>query len=441
MVIGEKTGLGIHLPKAAHEGASPIYMLFLLSSVNFLNALDKLIMSVLVEPVKAEFGLSDSAIGMLAGLSVAVSTSIAMIPLGILADRTNRRNLIAVCLALWSTATALGGAAHTYLQLLLTRILVGVGEAGGGPPSLSMISDIFPKDRRATALSVFYMAAPVGGIAALGAGGWIGGHYGWRATLIAAAAPGLVIALILFLTGTEPARGRLDLREADSPAGLFRALRHIVGCRSLMHLFAGITLASLVLSAMAVWAPAFYIRTHALPVEQAGAVLAMVQATGLIGPIVSAAVADRLAARDQRWWCWISATGVGFGSLALVVFLSVPDFRAALLFNCVFTITMSIWFGPCYATVQSLTPPSLRATVTAVLYVVANIIGFGLGVQFVGAISDVLAPHAGHDSLRYSLILLGLFGGWAGGHLIFASLTIRQDLFANVDEARASSLK
>jgi MFS family permease len=414
----------------AEKGASAIYMLCLLSAVNFLNALDKLILSVLVEPIKAEFALSDSELGILTGFALAVSTAAAMVPVGILADRTNRRNLVASCLIAWSSVTALGGFVHTYLQLLATRIVVGIGEAGGGPPSLSMLSDIFPKSKRATAVSVFYMSAPIGGMMALAGGGWIAAHYGWRTTLVAAGLAGILIALLLVCTGSEPSRGELDTdtTQTDLKPNWSNALRCILRSRSLLHLLAGIALVAFATSGMATWAPAYFMRSHEMSLERVGMVLALVQATGLIGPILAAAFADRLAAKDQRWWCWIVAIGVTAGGFALAVSTLVAGVDLALLFYCTYMVAVSIWYGPSYGTVQSLVPANMRATVTATFYTVGNVVGFGMGTQSVGVVSDLLVPYAGPDSLRYALAMLALVCLWAGLHFMLAARSVRQDL-------------
>ena len=300
---------------------SATYMLLLLSGVSFLNAVDKLILAILVEPVKTEFGLSDGQMGMLTGLAISVSTAIAMIPVGMLADKTNRRNLVAICLLIWSSLTALGGMAQSYLQLLVSRMLVGFGEAGGGPPALSIISDLFPRAKRATALSIFYVAAPIGHMTALAAGGWIADHYGWRATLVAAGAPGVLLATLLFCTGSEPVRGASDIDKTPTGgAGLSEALRYILSCRSLLHLGAGITLVSFALSGLGIWAPAYLVRSHGMPLQQVGPILAVVQGAAVVGPILGATFADRLAAKDRRWWCWIVAIGVGCGAAVLPAF-------------------------------------------------------------------------------------------------------------------------
>lgn len=409
------------------------YLLFILALVNLFNALDKMILSMLIEPIKAEFVLNDTQIGLLAGLSLAFFNAVAMVPLGMLADRTNRRNLIAFCLTIWSAATALGGMASSYVQLLLSRIVVGIGEAGGGPPSLSMISDSFPRERRATALSFFYITAPLGGVLALAVGGWIASHYGWRATLLAAGIPGIVLATILFLTVKEPVRGAYESNQAETvqKASFKETLAYIIRCKSLRHLAIGITLISFVLSALNSWSPAYLIRSHGMTLSQIGFLLALVHATGLLGPLIGGALSDRLAKDDQRWWCWIVAIGTSLAGLSIIGFTLSESGYAALAFNGLFTLAISVWYGPSYGTVQSLAPPHMRATITATLYMSGNIIGFGIGTQTIGLLSDYLSPDKGTESLRYALMLLILVAAWSALHFTLAARTLRRDLANN----------
>jgi len=422
-------------PAAQAPKPYAFYLLFLLALVNLLNVFDKLILSMALEPIKQEFSLSDGQMGLIAGLSLALFNAIAMVPIGMLADRTNRRNLISVCLAIWSLATACGGMASTWIQLLLTRIVVGIGEAGGGPPSLSMISDTFPQEKRATVLSIFSLTTAMGGMLALALGGWMVSHYGWRMTLIAAGAPGLVLSLLLFLTVKEPARaGRhaADACPADRP-GLKRVFGYFWTCRSLRHIGLGIMLIAFVISAIAAWTPAYLMRTFDVPLGQVGFMLGGASLVALVGAPLGGVLADRLARRDRRWWCWIVAITVGSGGLFLLGFTSASTTAAAIGFFAAYTFVIAVWYGPSYGMVQTLVVPQMRATMTAICYMGGNVIGFGLGTQSIGLLSDALRPVAGAESLRYAMMILIAVAGWAVFHFIMAARTLREDL-ATVDE-------
>ena len=409
------------------------YMLFVLSLVNMFNALDKVILSMLVEPIKHEFHLSDTQMGLIAGLALAIFNAGAMVPVGMLADRVNRRNLISVCLCIWSAATALGGLATHWVQLLLSRIVVGAGEAGGGPPSLSMIADRFPPEKRTTAASLFYVTASIGGTLAVGVGGWIATHYGWRTTLIAAGVPGLALAALLFLTVREPQRGQFDQQRTETRASFGEVLRYMLARRSLFHLGVAICLVSFVISAIGTWAPAFFVRTHGLKLDQIGFFLSAAHVVGFFGAIGGGMLADRLALRDKRWWCWLVAIGLGCTALSILAFTMATSQTATLLAFALYTLAISFWYGPSYGTVQSLVRPHMRSTATAMLYMGGNIIGYGLGTQSVGLLSDAFKTSLGGDALRFALMPLIGVAVWAMCHFLIAARSLRHD-FAAVQE-------
>lgn len=406
------------------------YMLFVLALVNMFNALDKVILSMLVEPIKQEFQLSDGQMGLIAGLALAIFNAGAMVPVGILADRINRRNLICVCLCIWSAATALGGTVANWWQLLLTRIVVGAGEAGGGPPSLSMIADRFPPEKRSTAASLFYVTAPVGSILAVGVGGWIAMHYGWRMTLVMAGIPGVFLALILLLTVREPQREGSGAAASQVRSTFRDTIAFMWRSRSLFHLGIAICLVSFVISAISAWTPAYLIRSHGMRLDQIGFFLSIAHFAALLGAVGGGMLSDRLASRDKRWWCWLVAIGVGLAGLSLIGFTMAQTVVGALVFFGIYTLAISFWFGPSYGTVQSLVGSHMRSTTTAILYMGGNIIGYGLGTQTVGLLSDAFAPGMGPDALRYALMLLIGVALWAVVHFTIAARSLRADLAA-----------
>lgn len=412
--------------------ASAWYMLFILALVNMFNALDKVILSMLVQPIKEEFGLSDGQMGLIAGLSLTIFNAAAMVPMGMLADRVNRRNLISLCLCIWSAATALGGLATNWIQLLASRIVVGAGEAGGGPPSLSMIADRFPPEKRTTAASLFYVTASIGGTLAVGVGGWIATHYGWRITLLVAGCPGILLAAVLWLTVKEPRRGGLDGQYPKPTES--SSLRTVLGImwrkRSLLNIAVGICLVSFVISAVAIWTPAYLVRSHAMPLDQIGYFLSIAHLAGFAGSIGGGMLADRLAQRDQQWWCWMVAIGLGFAALSLIGFTTADSKNGMFLSFVLYTLAVSFWYGPSYGTVQSLVRPHMRSTATAILYMGGNIIGYGLGSQSVGLLSDMLNASAGADALRYALMPLVGVAVWATAHFLIAARSLRSDLSA-----------
>jgi MFS family permease len=215
---------------------APRYTLFILMLTYSCNVMDRNILTMVLEPIRHEFALSDTQLGLLSGLSFAIFYAVAGLPLGLAADRLNRRNLIFVCLTLWSGMTALCGMAGSFVQLLVARIGVGVGEAGGGPPAMAMISDLFSAKRRATAISAFYLASPLGSLVSFAGGGWLAQHYGWRTAFYAAGVPGLILAAVLILTVREPPRGLSDVKSEATPAAAHKPSLRRLGRRYLVGL-------------------------------------------------------------------------------------------------------------------------------------------------------------------------------------------------------------
>ena len=411
-------------------GRREYYILLMLGLAYGFNTLDRVVMSVLIEPLKAEFAISDTQIGLLTGFAFALFNGLAVIPLGILADRVSRKNVLSACFATWSAMTAMGGLAQSFVQLMLLRITVGASEAGCSSPSLSMIADSFPPARRATATSVFYIFAPIGGMVALAVGGWLVGHYGWRITLLAAGLPGMLVAALVFFTVTEPKRGRYDApRPKMQKRASFRdALRSITQCPALLHLVIGITLIAFFVSAITTWKIPFFLRSYGLSIQQVGPVLAILELAAIIGPLLGGALSDSLALRDKRWWCWFVAISLAVGATANLVLTGTNGLFSAIASLAIYTLALSLWFGPSYSLVQSLAPSHVRTTILATLALLTNVVGFGLGTQVMGILSDLLAPTFGHESLRYALMTLTVVGFWGAFHFILASRTLVADL-------------
>jgi MFS family permease len=403
-------------------------MLAMLTAVGACSMADRTILSTLLEPIKHEFALKDAQLGLVAGLGFAVAHALVAVPLGRLADRTNRRNLIAACLLFWTAMTALCGTAGSFVALLLARMGVGAGEAGGQAASLSVVSDLYPEDRRATAVSIYYLSSPIGVMLAGSVGGVVAAAHGWRAALFVAAAPGAVMAVLLALLGREPPREGV----ANAPAGPAVPLREVLGFihsqRSLMHLLAGLAVLSFTLSGLGSFAFSFFVRYHHLSLKVLGPIIGLTSgAVGVAVLLASGVTADRLAQRDARWRLWMLAVTVVVVTPFVVASFLLPG-PAALPLYLMNLILMNVWTGPALATSQSLTPPSMRGTVAAVVFVIIGFLGYGLGPLIVGALSDALVSVAGRDSLRWSLILAASLNFWGATHLVLATRTLREEL-------------
>jgi len=413
------------------------YLLVLLALLNVLLVLDKIVLSVLIEPIRAEFGLSDSQLGALMGLVYAVFMGTAGLPLGVLADRKNRRNLAAICVAAWSAMTMACAMAQNLWHLILARIGVGIGEAGGGPAAVSMIADTFEPRRRATAMSVFASGTQIAALVNLTFATHIAHAYGWRTALIAVAIPGFVLALLLVFTTREPMRGLADIgRQSRTDAPSVReTASYIWRQRSLRHLLIGATLCYIVVAGMGSWHFTFLIRSHGLRLHEVGPFLGIgIAALGIVANLSTGALSDFLGARDDRYRTWLIAIGalaaLAIGSWSILT----TNPNAALAGVIIFAATIMFWFPTVAALSQSLVEVRMRSTIAGLLFLLSNLIGYGIGPLLVGSLSDALAPAFAGESLRIAMLcLLGLIG-WGALHFFLAS----KDLRKNLSKAKAS---
>ncbi|HEY3696671.1 MFS transporter [Phenylobacterium sp.] len=404
-------------------------MLALLTMVGFCGAIDRSIISTVLEPIKHEFGLSDSQLGMASGLAFAVAHAVVAIPLGMLADRVNRRKLIAVCLVGWSAMTALCGLGQNFAQLILARMGVGAGEAGGQAATLSTISDLFPAEKRATAISIYYLSGPFGLMFAGGVGGLTAATYGWRAAMLVAAAPGVVLALLLLLVGKDtPREGSPRLAPRSDAPGLGKALRFIASQRSLLHLMAALAIITLVVTGQGAFGYAFFMRYHHMDLRELGPLLGVSSgAIGLASILTAGLISDRLGRRDPRLRLWVVVATLVAGTPIVMTSYVIPG-PLALPLYLTHVLLLSVWLGPGIATAQNLAQPRIRSTVASIVYVVNGLIGFGLGPVVVGALSDGLAAQLGAGSLRAALLVVTALGFWAALHFHLATRSLTADL-------------
>jgi MFS family permease len=402
-------------------------MLVMMTLVAACSQLDRSIIGLVLEPIRMEFHLSDAQLGLVVGLAFAIAYGSVSLPLGRLADRVNRRNLIAGCLLVWSAMTAMSGFAGNFVQLLLARVGVGAGEAGGQSAGLSVVSDLYPAQRRATAIAIFYLASPVGAVVAGTLAGPVTAAYGWRAAMLIASVPGLVMTVSLFLFGREPPREAIRATTSVATPSFSEVLRFVRGQRALLHLFAGLTLISFTLAGLHSFSVSFFIRYHHMTQREMGAIFGFAGAVSAFIMLGSGMLADRLGRRDPRWRLWLIVPVQIVNTLLLLTAytaggsLALPAFVVAFLFG-------QVWIGPGLATAQTLTPARMRATNAAVLFLLSNLLGFGFGPFLLGALSDTLAAYAGRDGLRWSLIVVSLLNVWAALHVFLATRTLTADL-------------
>ncbi|MBP6701835.1 MAG: MFS transporter, partial [Halioglobus sp.] len=275
------------------------YALVILTIVYSFNFIDRQLLAILQESVKADLGLSDSQLGLLTGFAFAVFYVTAGIPIARWADRANRRDIVALSLFLWSFMTAISGFVQNYTQLLLARIGVGVGEAGGSPPSHSMISDIFPPTERATALGFYSMGVSIGILFGFLAGGWLNEYFGWRVAFVVVGAPGILLAIILRMTLAEPVRGLNEQRMVSNvPVPLLQVLALLWSRRAFRHMAFAAALNAFAGYSTSNWTASFMIRSHGMSTGELGTWLALtIGLGGAIGVFCGGLLADRLARR------------------------------------------------------------------------------------------------------------------------------------------------
>lgn len=401
------------------------YALVILTITYVFNFVDRQLLAILLEPIKTEFGASDSAMGLLYGLAFSLFYATLAIPVARLADKSNRRNILAIAAALWSAMTVACGFAANFWQMLGLRIGVAVGEAGGVPPSQSMVNDLYPPEQRARAMAVFSSATFIGTIIAMVGGAYIAQTYGWRLTFIVVGAPGILIALVVRFTIAEPERGAWDdttdeqkQKQAELPQqGLLEVFLEMWNSPALRYLILGCASAGLAGYALGYWAPAFMMRVHGLSLVQAGVMIGGLGAVcGLTGSFFGAFLCDRFAKENRNWLLFIPAISLAISLPMLVLFLMFPEkstfmlgshtIPTAIVIYCIASFIGSWWAAPTYVAVQELVAPNKRTLACAILLFTMNLIGFGLGPLLVGIFSDLLTPSYGNDGVRYALVIL-----------------------------------
>ena len=406
------------------------YALGVLVVVYTFNFIDRQILSILLEPIKQDLGLSDSALGMLTGFAFALFYATLGIPIARFADRSNRRNLIAWALAIWSAMTAVSGLAQNFWHLLLARIGVGVGEAGCSPPAHSMLADYFPTENRATALGIYSLGIPFGILFGFIAGGWLNEFFGWRVAFFIVGVPGLLLAILVRFTLREPPRGMAEGRVADEEQPtIMETFRFLWSKRSFRHMAVGGGLTAFVGYGVITWVPSFLIRSYGMNTGDVGTYLGLILGIpGGIGIALGGYLADRYGARDTRWYLWIvSVALIASTPLFFGVYLSNTAF-ASLMFLILPILLGNFYQATTFSQTQGLVSLRMRSVAAAVLLFILNMIGLGAGPQAVGILSDILQPSYGDESLRYALLMLSTVQIWAAYHYYQAGKSLKDDL-------------
>ncbi len=407
--------------------------LILLTSAYFFSYMDRQILAILQEDIKKELLLSDTQLGLLAGFAFAIFYATLGLPVARWADRSNRVNIIAIALALWSAMTAVCGLAQNFVQLLLARIGVGIGEAGSSPPSHSIIADLYPPEKRAGAMGIYSLGVVLGAAGGTMIGGTLAHFFGWRVAMFAVGIPGILLSIIIKLFVVEPRRGLSDPGHTPAAQGAMPSLgegfRSLFSNRAAVHLVLGVTITSLIGYGHTAFGSSFLIRTIGLTKIEIASIVAPVAAVcGTLSAVLGGWLANKAAVRwglYSQAWLVLVMKGVGL-PLSFLFFASsdpwiaVPIYWASLLL-------VNSYLGPSFALIQGLAPLRMRALWAAVTLLVLNLIGLGLGPTMIGVISDALRPSYGDaEALRLAMLTFAAATPWALFHYWRAGVWLKR---------------
>ena len=380
------------MKKSIYSQTYTRYVLGVLVVVYVFNFIDRQILAILAPAIKDELLLSDTQIGALSGVAFGIFYATLGIPIARLADRYSRVSIISICLSIWSLMTAFSGLATNFVQLLIARIGVGIGEAGGSPPSHSLLADYFAPGKRATALGIYALGVPIGILFGNLAGGWIGEIFGWRQAFFLVGLPGIVLAIILKLTVKEPPRGYSEEKPADTTTVPFRTVvKTMRGFKSFKYIALGAGTQAFVGYGAIAWMPSFLVRAHDLSIGEVGTALGLIIGFfGGIGTLLSGVIGDKLGAKSVKYYMLVPAYGFLIAVPAGAAVFLVDDLYLVLAIYTIPAFLVNLYTGPTFAMTQSLAPLAMRAAASALLLFIINIIGLVFGPTTVGIISDLL---------------------------------------------------
>ena len=408
------------------------YMLILLTIIAAFNYLDRYVLALVLEPIKQEFQLSDGQLGLLTGFAFALFYASAGIPIARWADRGNRNTIVTITTGLWSAMVALSGLVGSFYQLLLVRVGVAVGEAGCLPTGQSLISDYFDRAERPRAMAIYWMCAPISVILGYFGGGWLAEYLGWRMTFVVMGLPGILIAIIAKFTLREPRIKESLVVAPDQPSfkdviySLWKgpSFRHIVVAFCIAYFF-GLGIGQ--------WLPTFFIRSHGMGAGEVGSWLALTWGIcGVLGTYLGGLLAGRYA--NHKEGLQMRAVALLFilnGFLYVMICLSLSQVVALTLLGLT-GVTFGLTSAVVFSAILSLVNDRMRSTAMALIFLLANLVGLGLGPIAVGLLSDVLMPQYGNESLRYALVLFSpgyvwvAFHYWKSGRTIEAEISIAE---------------
>lgn len=394
-----------------------LWVLLLTMLVSAFNTLDRTIVSILIERIKADFALTDAQLGLLMGPAFAIVYVFLVLPLARLADVWVRRTIVSLSLLVWSAFTAAASLTQTFAQLFASRMGVGIGEAGGSAPSVSLLVDYLPPRHRARGVSVVSIGATLGMGAGMILGAVVAERFGWRAAFLAAGAPGIALALLFHLTVREPERGasqrRSGERGADDPSPSMReAFAYLLSNPTFRIILLANAASIFAALGRNMWEPGFLIRIYEMSEVEAGFwYFTTSPLPSAFGIWLGGRLADGLGARDARWYLWVPALGQAIAVPMLLAFLLWPrehewfGIPVALYWSTLGSIVGSFFTAPFIATIQNIAPLRMRALGSGISTMISTVIGLCAGPLFVGVLSDLFVPRFGHEAIRYSLLV------------------------------------
>jgi MFS family permease len=406
------------------------YVLFVMMMVYTISIADRYVFSQVQDQIKAEMHLSDFGIGLVGGISLGLFYVTMGIPLSWLADRKNRRNLLALSITVWSAATSLCGLSRNFVELLLARIGVGIGEAGGTPPCNSIIADFFPAARRPMAMTIFALGAPIGAWLGADMAGAISHAYGWRSAFLALGIPGVILAIIIMITIKEPARGRLDTVSSDDTPTLMETFRFLLTQKAALHAMMGGGLSAFWGWGLMWFTASFLQRSYSLNEAQAGAITGPIHLwMGIAASLLTAWLLMKPSFASPKRVVLLLSGVTALATIPSFIAYYTHSLPLATAMLWVFIPAIYFYIGPAFALVQNLAPPKMRAMFVAISLLYANLLNLVVIPPLIGFLSDSFAGPAGADgeSLRMALLILAPTGFWAAYHYWAASKTIVED--------------
>ncbi|AIT79862.1 spinster family MFS transporter [Novosphingobium pentaromativorans] len=390
-------------PAEVISTARKAYVLTCLTALSFFAYMDRMALAILAEPIKQDLNLSDTQLGLLTGFAFVLFYATLGLPLARIADRGSRVRVLSICLALWSVMTIVSGHARNFITLFLARSGVGVGEAGCVPPAHALIGDYFSRERRALAISVFQCGAVLGLSVGVAAVGLMAEYLGWRTCLLVIGCAGLPLALLIKLTVREPQR---EFGTATSHESYWRGFETLLRRPAFVHIMLAYSLSAGCMTGVSLWFPTYFLRSFGMSLAEVGVWIGTASGvSGVLGLLTGGMVTAALLRRDARWEIWLPALTY-FTSVPLyAIMLTTSSAFVALILKTVAGYFSSFGGGVALAAIQSFTQPHQRATAVSMVLFASSLLGSGFGPYIVGALSDLLAPAYGEDSLRYALLV------------------------------------